>query len=323
MARRSSAMPQRTSAPRPSLVRRVMPWISLVLGVSSAFWMDRRPERAPLVALAAAAGWILLAMLAILESARRKALVHRAARFGAAMGSQSLVQLSLFFSAPFFMRAAAIPAHWGFVALIVVAGAVTLWTPLSEAMLRHSVAGAALQGIATFAGLDCVLPLLGLSNQLSLLGATIWTALGLPLVAAARRANQGPPLVVALSLLIAFVAGGARFVPPAPLRFVEGQIGTRVSDRRVVDGATQFASPPEQLICFTAIAAPRGLRDKLRHVWRQNGVLRGEVPLEIRGGRPQGFRTWSTHRAISPGRWSCTTETASGQLLGRLVVHVN
>jgi hypothetical protein len=306
-----------------SVVRRVMPWISLVLGIASAFWMDRRPERAPLVALAAACGWLLLALLAILDSARKKkALVHRAARLGAAMGSQSLVQLCLFFSAPFFLRAAAIPAHWAFVGVLLCAGAVTLWTPLSEAALRHSVAGAALQGLATFAGLDCVLPLLGLSNQLSLLLATLWTALGLPLIAFARGGRRGPPLLVALALMAAYVLGGARFVPPAPLRFVEGEMGTRVNERRVTDAATTFAKPPEQLVCFTAIAAPRGLRDRLRHVWRQNGVLRGEVPLEIRGGRPQGFRTWSTHRGIGPGRWSCSIETQSGQLLGRMVVHV-
>src|SRR5262249_54985104 len=46
---------------RPSTIRRVLPWISLALGIGSAFYMDRRPERAPLVALAAAAGWLLLA----------------------------------------------------------------------------------------------------------------------------------------------------------------------------------------------------------------------------------------------------------------------
>jgi hypothetical protein len=307
---------------RPSRLRRVLPWISLGLGIGSAFWMDRRPERAPVVALAAAAGWIFLALLALLGSARKKALVHRAARQGATMGSQSLVQLCLFFSTPFFFRAAAIPAHFAFVALLAAASAVTLWTPLSEAALRHAIFGAALQGLATFAGLDCVLPLLGLSNQLSLLAATVWTALGLPLLALARRDRQGPALLVALVLMIAFVGGAARFIPPAPLRFVEGEMGTRVSDRRVVDAASSFSSAPEQLVCFTAIEAPRGLRDRLRHVWRQNGILRGEVPLEIRGGRPQGFRTWSTHRSITPGRWSCTVETESGQRLGRVTARV-
>jgi hypothetical protein len=70
------------------------------------------------------------------------------------------------------------------------------------------------------------------------------------------------------------------------------------------------------------IASPRGLRDHLRHVWRQNGAWRGEILLEIRGGRPQGFRTWSTFRNISPGKWTCTVETESGQRLGRVTARV-
>jgi len=84
-------------------LRAILPWISLLLGLASAFWMNRKPERAPVVALAASGGWLLLAALAILESATSKA--ARAARLGAALGSQSLVQLCLFFSAPFYARA--------------------------------------------------------------------------------------------------------------------------------------------------------------------------------------------------------------------------
>jgi hypothetical protein len=303
------------------LVPKFLPWISLGLGVFSAIYMDRRPERAPLIALAAAAGWLLLAALSVLEAVSSRALVARAARFGAAFGSQSLLQLCLFFSAPFFIRAAAVPAHWGFVGLLLVAAAVTLWTPLTEALLRRPAPAAALQAVATFAGLDCVLPLLGLSNRTSLVIATLWSAAGLPLIALARKAKLRSSIVIALALALVIIAGGARFVPPAPLRFVEGLMGTKVSDRRVIDPAPWFRAP-KQLVCFTAIAAPRGLRDRLRHVWRQDGRARGDVPLEIRGGRAQGFRTWSTHHGITPGRWSCTVETESGQLLGRISAEV-
>jgi hypothetical protein len=304
------------------LVPKILPWISLVLGISSAIGMDRRPERAWLIALAAAMGWLLLAALSILEAASSRALVARAARFGAAFGSQSLLQLCLFFAAPFFIRAAAIPAHWGFVGVVVAAAAVTLWTPLSDALLRRPAPAAALQAIATFAGLDCVLPLLGLSNRASLVIATLWSAAGLPLIALTRKARLRSSIVVALALTLGIIAGGARFVPPAPLRFVTGQMGTRVVDRRVMDPAASFHAPP-QLVCFTAIAAPRGLRDRLRHVWRQDHKLRGDVPLEIRGGRAQGFRTWSTHRGVGPGTWTCTVETESGQLLGRVSATVD
>src|SRR5262252_1793394 len=137
-------------------VRRLLPWISLGLGIASAIYMDRRPERAPLIAIAAAGGWLLLSIASVLQSVRSKKLLARAARWGAALGSQSLVQMSLFFAAPFFYRAASIPAHWVFVGAIGVAGVVTLWTPLAEAAMRHPIFGAALQGVATFAGLDCV-----------------------------------------------------------------------------------------------------------------------------------------------------------------------
>jgi hypothetical protein len=304
------------------LVRRLLPWTSLVIGLGSAIWMDRRPERAPVVALAAGVGWILLAVLAVLEAAASKALVARAARLGAAIGSASVVQLCLFFATPFFARAAALPVHWAFVAVVAAAGAATLWTPLSDALLRHPVAGPALQGVATFAGLDCVLPLLGLSNRVSLILAIAWTAAGLPVLALARRARPAGPILVALALVGGYLAGGARVVPPAPLRFVEGQIGTRVVERQLVDPAARFDKAPEQLVCFTAIAAPRGLRDRLHHVWRHDGAPPGDVTLEIRGGRPQGFRTWSTHRGITPGKWTCTVETDSGQRLGRVSARV-
>jgi len=206
--------------------------------------------------------------------------------------------------------------------LIIAAGVVTLWSPLHDAALRHPIFGAALQAVATFAGLDCVLPLLGFSNKVSLWIAVGWIAVGLPLLALARRTRLFAPLLMAWAIVIAFVEGLAQVVPPAPLRFVEGHMGTRVSERRVADAAPTFASAPEQLVCFTAIAAPRGLRDRLHHVWRQNGVRRGDVMLEIRGGRPQGFRTWSTCRGITSGKWTCTVETESGQRLGRVTARV-
>jgi hypothetical protein len=304
------------------IVRQIVPWVSLGLGVASAIYMDRRPERAPLIAMAAAGGWVLLALLAMLESWRSKALLARAARLGASMGSQSLVQLSLFFSIPFYYKAASIPAHWGFLGLVGAAGVVTLWSPLADAALRHSIFSSLLLAVATFAGLDCVLPLLGLSNKISLLVAVIWTAGGLPLLAMARRSNLLAPLAVSLALVIAYVYGVAQFVPPAPLRFVEGVMGTKVTSRQLAGVATEFSSLPDQLVCYTAVGAPNGLRDRLLHVWRQNGAWRAKIGLEIRGGRPQGFRTWSTFRGPTPGTWTCTVETESGQRLGRVTTHV-
>jgi hypothetical protein len=309
-----------------------LPWASLVLGIASAVTMDRRPERARWVALAAGAGWLLLGALALLGRNERSFRGGGRGRFrslaarGAVMGTRSLMQLCLFFATPFFVAAAAVPAHWAFVAVLIAAAAVTLWDPLHDAALRHPLAGPTLQAIATFAGLDCVLPVLGLSNRASLIAATAWTALGLPLAA---LTTAPPPVrgrrtalagVAAAALAAALLFGAAHVIPPAPLRFVDGALGTRLADRRILAPVTSLPSVPPELYCATAISAPRGLRDRLRHVWRLDGRPIAEVPLEIRGGRVQGFRTWSVKHNLAPGRWTCSVETESGQLLGRVTI---
>jgi hypothetical protein len=135
-----------------------------------------------------------------------------------------------------------------------------------------------------------------------------------------RRVLAG--LLGAAAIVAALYYGGARVVPPAPLRFVSGAIGTRIENRELLDPASELPTPPDQLVCATAIAAPRGLKDKLHHVWRQDGVLRSTHTLDIRGGRELGFRAWSYRRNPGPGRWTCTVETESGQMLGRAAIRV-
>jgi hypothetical protein len=168
-----------------------------------------------------------------------------------------------------------------------------------------------------------VLPLLGLSTRASLAVAAGAVVIGAPFVVGRRaRHRVSAALITGVALATAAFAGAARLIPPAPLRLVAGAIGTRVVDRALVDGRAVFDAPPDRLVCLTAIAAPRGLKDRLRHVWRQDGETRAEMALEIRGGRAQGFRAWSTRRSPTPGRWTCTVETQSGQVLGRVAVTV-
>jgi hypothetical protein len=135
--------------------RRALPVVSLLMGVASALTMDRRPERAWMVALAAGAGWLALGAFALLDRVARAAHAEerprswlaRAAHASASLGAQSLLQWCLFFAVPFYAQAAATTLHWGFVALLVVAGLLTLWPPLAEWILRHPLAGAGLQAV--------------------------------------------------------------------------------------------------------------------------------------------------------------------------------
>ena len=327
-ARGAQADPEPSAAaPRWTLLRRLLPWGSLALAIVSAVSMDRRPERARLIAVAAVAGWLALGVLTLLEGIdvarlpRSGAWLARAARASTAVGAQSMIQLCLFFSLPFYARAAAVPAQLGFIAVLLAAAVVTLWTPLCSALMRRPALALLLQGVAAFAGLGCVLPLLGLSIRASLALGAAAVVVGAPFVVGRRpRHRVLAALVTAAVLAPQRSRGAARLIPPAPLRFVSGAIGTRVVDRTVVDARAVFDTPPDHLVCLTAIAAPRGLEDCLRHVWRQDGQLRAEAALEIRGGRAQGFRAWSTRRNPTAGQWTCTVETQSGQVLGRVAV---
>jgi hypothetical protein len=305
------------------VTRRILPWISLGLAVASLVLMNRRPERAWLIAAAAGAGWVALSLFGLAQSidpARlrgRAAWLGSAARYSTAAGAQSLIQMCLFFSVVFYVRASVSPAHWAFVSLMIAASIVTAWDPWCRAVLRRPTSAALLQAFATFAALDCVLPLLGVSNRASLFVAAGAVVVGVPLAAngsMVRRLLFG--LAAALLVGGALFLGVARAIPPAPLRFVSCRIGTRIVNRELVDPATELAAPPEQLVCASVIAAPRGLKDKLRHLWRQDGVLRSTLTLDIRGGRELGFRAWSYRRNPGAGRWTCTVETESGQILG-------
>jgi hypothetical protein len=311
------------------LLRRLLPWGSLALAVVSAVSMDRRPERARLIAAAAVTGWLLLGVFALLDGIDVKRLprlgawLARVVRASSVAGAQSLIQLCLFFALPFYARAVAVPLQLGFVIVVAVAAALTLWSPLSAAILRRPPLALPLQSVAAFAALGCVLPLVGLSIRVSLVAAAAAVVVGAPFVLG-RRARERVVIAVvaAVAMSVAALAGAAALVPPAPLRFVSGAIGTRVVDRALTDARAVFVTPPERIVCLTAIAAPRGLKDRLRHIWRRDGKRRSEAALEIRGGRALGFRAWSMQRAPAAGKWSCTVETENGQVLGAASVIV-
>ncbi len=316
-----------------------LPWISLATGIGTGVIMDRRPERAPLIAIAAGVGWFVLSggllagKLITNRLEKRRELAERLVAFSHFAGMQSITQLCIFFSFPFYVRAASLRLdHAVFLGLVALAGAVSLWDPLYEWVLARPWARAFTQAFATFSGLNCVLPILGLSNRASLYVSAAATVVGSPLIASVgRRIKEGVsrPLLLQLAAASAIpfllVAGAASAIPPAPLRLTESAIGTQIRDKSVLDPSTSFERVPAQLVCFTSIRAPRGLRDQLLHVWRHGRSVRDRVVLDVVGGREAGYRTWSIKQNLGAepdGKWSCTVETASGQVLGRASVRI-
>jgi hypothetical protein len=321
-------------ADRLAKLRWAPPWLSLSTGLASAWWMDRDPDRAGPIAAATACGWALLAATILLrrlrpEGAGRRALLVRAARYSSLAGLQWVLQLSLFFTFPFYAHAADGLAHHGFLALLAVAAAATLWDPFFASLAARPAVGA-VAGLATFAGLNAMLPILGASNLAGLALAAGAVVVGAPIAAAvaarpgARRRSAALAALAALALPAALAAGAVRLVPAAPLRLVEASVGTRRAGLAVDDPGDRFVAPA-QLVCATTIWAPRGLSDALVHVWEKDGEVVDRIPLEVRGGREAGFRTFSAKRhlgAAPAGRWTCAVETAAGQRLGEREVTV-
>jgi len=306
--------------------------------VVSAFMMDRGPGRASLVAGAAIGCWLVLIVgLWLRRKAQRHAtLLWRSAHFTTLMMTQSAMQLSFFFALPFYWKA------WGgtveqavFIGVLTAAAAASLWDPLTEWLFAHPGWAPVLPGLATFSALNAVLPGIGLSNSHSLWAAAVGTAIALPLLAwlrphdaseheprttSERRRTLGAALVAAAVVPLGLWLGAARIVPAAPLALLDADIGTHQRGRWVADPIDRMERNPAVLMCATAIWAPLGVKERLFHVWRQDGEVRDRIELDFAGGRKLGYRTWSRKRnfgADPRGTWSCSVQTGLGQLLGK------
>lgn len=309
-------------------VKPLVPWGSLTLGVSGLLLMERTPDRAWLVAAAAiialalAVGFVALSRVETEDLSENHTWLLRCAHMGALLGTQSLLQVSLFFALPYYLKASSLLlGHLVFDALLLATAAVILWDPAYFAAMRHTSTRAGVQAVVSLATLNVILPIVGLSNRASLLAAAAITMAGLPLLDPHPRWRVvGVRTLVSVALGTLMLFGLGSFVPPAPLQLVRAAMGTQIRDHQLTDPQSTLTGRPRQLVCFTAIAAPRGLKDRIVHVWSHDEQQVDAIEVKIRGGRTQGFRTWSAKKNLGPrasGTWTCRVQTRSGQQLGR------
>ena len=195
----------------------------------------------------------------------------------------------------------------------------------------HPLLQQALLGFSIFAALNVALPLVGVRPIFALLGSAALA--GLALTPAFHRRGrvswaQAHAFAVALALVaVAVVWLGRGFVPPAPLALARAVVARDVVNLEPVDASAGPISAATVaawggLTAYTAVYAPAGLRQAIAHVWRRDGAAIARIALSpIRGGRAEGFRTWSRRtdlRAPLAGRYTVDVVTASGQLIGRL-----
>ncbi|HEY7204724.1 MAG TPA: DUF2914 domain-containing protein, partial [Methylomirabilota bacterium] len=137
-------------------------------------------------------------------------------------------------------------------------------------------------------------------------------------------------LAVTAALVAVFLIWFARgLVPPAPLFLARAAVARDVVDLEPVEPAeggvlsSSTALEWGQLAAYTAVYAPAGVRQVIRHVWWRDRTMLAHValPTPVQGGRRQGFRTYSRYTDLKPpvaGHYRVDVLTTSGQLIGRL-----
>ena len=148
-----------------------------------------------------------------------------------------------------------------------------------------------------------------------------------------RRVDSRPkPWVSMLAVVLLFalvITRGQRLVPPVPMRLSSAAFGDDV-DRETLQMRARFDRVPPgwtgTLDAVTAINAPMGLTESVRHRWQIDGLtVRTTSAHQVNGGRKQGFRLWTAlpiERAPSGSHISVDVETDAGQLIGRAQIRV-
>jgi hypothetical protein len=302
-------------------------------GVASFVLVERHEGLAKVIALVMLVSWVWL----VLESLLRRLIARW---FGVQMPAvllryltQMVHQESLFFILPFYF----VTTTWNsgqaiFSGLLAASALVAVIDPLYYRWLApRRWVYLAFHTLTLFAVLLTALPII---VHLSTPQAYRWAlltamVLSLPSLFSLLRVRRWWRGLVLCGLALALGAAGwllRSWVPPATLWMTEMAATAELDSARRQPGVSLKQISAEQLrsgglYAFTAISAPRGLKERIFHVWMHDGKQVDRIALDINGGRKAGYRAW-THKLQFPpkpeGRWQIRVVTEAGQMIGTL-----
>ena len=302
-------------------------------GIASFVLVERHAGLAKVIAVIMLVSWLWL----MLENSLRLGLERR---FGWKVPppllryvTQMVHQESLFFIIPFFF----ITTTWNsgqsvFTVILGVAALVSLVDPLYYKWLApRRWVYLAFHALTLFAVLLTALPIIfHLTTPQSYQWALgIAVALALPSLSGLFATRNWKSVLGMLSLaaVVGFAGWmGRTWVPPATLWLTDVAVTTTLDDASRKPGNRLHQLTNQELhgnglYAFTAINAPRGLKERIYHEWTHNGRRVDRIPLDISGGREAGYRAW-THKRNFPqhaeGRWRVRVVTEAGQMIGML-----
>jgi len=311
----------------------VIPLFGFASGVASFVLVERKQEQfAQLISILMLAGWVWIA----LENLLQRGIAHC---FGIKLPStvlryfsQLIHQESLFFVIPFFF----ITTAWNtgqvvFTSVLIIAALVSLIDPI----YYHWLAARrwlyyCFHGVTLFAALLTALPLI---FHLPTPQSYLWS-LGIAVLLTCPGVVRSMSVVwwkrtiaIAFLIMCAGVFGIVvrPWIPPASLWLTKVAITDHIDNRnrapkqqlKTVTSAQLHAG----IYAYTAIHAPRGLRERIYHQWIHNGKKFDKIALNISGGNDRGYQTW-TRKTNFPtnatGDWQIHVITEANQIIGIL-----
>ncbi|WP_239496134.1 DUF5924 family protein, partial [Salinicola peritrichatus] len=280
------------------------PPVAFVLGLLGFFLVNRQQWLGTVLAV----GLLLTWMLLIAESVTSKWLSRRGRRSGlprvvTTFVAQMVHQETLFFCLPFFLAT----TIWNsgqalFTGLLIVCALLAILDPLYFGLSnRHRWLYFLLHALCVFVVMLVTLPImLSLTTGESLvLSILVMTFFSLPSLIGLLKPTGALRWLAMFGLLIVLGAvtwAGRAWIPPATLWLSGSALSPGFdSAAREPRGQMTLTSRNLQsrgLYVYTAIRAPRGLREKIYHVWRHDGQVVERIALIIHGGRDQGYRAW-------------------------------
>ncbi|WP_175652541.1 DUF5924 family protein [Pseudomonas sp. Marseille-P9899] len=302
-----------------------------ISGIGSFILVDRQESLASWVAILMLVSWVWLMLENSFTQLFARLFKREIPQPLLRYATQMIHQESLFFVLPFFF----VTTTWNsgqliFTGLLGAAGLVSIIDPLYYRWVApRRWLFLALHTLTLFAAMLTALPIiLHLTTAESFkLALGVSMLLSFPSLASSFPINNARR-AIALVLVTLSIGGTGwllrSWVPPATLWMTEVAISSQLQNRTPGDSLKQVSASQIRsagLYAYTAIKAPRGLNERIYHVWQFNGKEVDRIALDINGGRKEGYRAW-THKQVFPanpvGRWQVRVLTEDGQVIGVL-----
>jgi len=301
-----------------------------ISGIASFILVDRQESLASWIAIVMLISWIWLMMENTFTKVFAKVFKREIPQPLLRYATQMIHQESLFFVLPFFF----VTTTWNsgqlvFTGLLGAAGLISIVDPLYyKWLVPRRWLFLALHTLTLFAALLTALPIiLHLTTSQSFkLALVIAMLLSFPSLASSFPINHWRRGVMLVVITLAVGASGwmmRSWVPPATLWMTEVAVSTQLENRTPGNSLSEVTASQIRagLYAFTSINAPRGLNERIYHVWQFDGKEVDRIALDIHGGRKEGYRAW-THKQNFPanpvGRWQVRVLTEDGQVIGVL-----